>query len=77
MVGSAFRARIQEAGPDEQASLRILRLAGTPKFTAEHALPALVDLAGDRGQELALRVSFGTAEQDLDGLAARHRIDCG
>ncbi|MGR6971519.1 LysR family transcriptional regulator [Streptomyces cynarae] len=63
---------IAETGLDEQVSLRTLHLAGPPEFTAERALPALAELTGDDGQGLALRVSFGTVDETLEGLAAGH-----
>ncbi|GGW52803.1 LysR family transcriptional regulator [Streptomyces lucensis JCM 4490] len=63
---------IAEGGLDDESSLRTLHLAGPPEFTAERALPALTELAGDDGQGFALRASFGTAEEALEGLAAGH-----
>ncbi|ANW19289.1 LysR family transcriptional regulator [Streptomyces clavuligerus] len=60
---------IAGAGLDEEAGTRTLHLAGPPEFTALRALPALSPLIS---QGLALRVSFGTAEEILDGLAAGH-----
>ncbi|MFF0201026.1 LysR family transcriptional regulator [Streptomyces sp. NPDC005017] len=63
---------ITESGLDEQSSLRTLHLAGPPEFTAERALPALVELTGEDGQGFALRVSFGNADEALEGLAAGH-----
>ncbi|GKQ38640.1 LysR family transcriptional regulator [Streptomyces sp. A012304] len=63
---------IAETGLDDESSVRTLHLAGPPEFTAERALPALTELAGDDGQRLALRASFGTAEEVLEGLAAGH-----
>ncbi|GAA4995412.1 LysR family transcriptional regulator [Streptomyces siamensis] len=63
---------ITETGLDEDSSLRTLHLAGPPEFTAERALPALTELIGDDGQGLALRASFGNAEETLEGLAAGH-----
>ncbi|WP_431995120.1 LysR family transcriptional regulator [Streptomyces griseoflavus] len=63
---------IAESGVEEDFSLRTLHLAGPPEFTAERALPALTELAGEDGQGFALRASFGTAEETLDGLAAGH-----
>ncbi|MFB7504628.1 substrate-binding domain-containing protein, partial [Streptomyces broussonetiae] len=57
---------------DDDSSLRTLHLAGPPEFTAERALPALTELTGDDGQGFALRASFGTAEETLEGLAAGH-----
>ncbi|MFJ4469839.1 LysR family transcriptional regulator [Streptomyces sp. NPDC089424] len=63
---------IAESGLDDESSLRTLHLAGPPEFTAERALPALVELTGDDGQGFALRASFGNAEEALEGLAAGH-----
>jgi DNA-binding transcriptional LysR family regulator len=63
---------IAESGLDDESSLRTLHLAGPPEFTAERALPALTELTGDDGQPFALRASFGTAEEALEGLAAGH-----
>ncbi|MET9147423.1 LysR family transcriptional regulator [Streptomyces sp. NPDC057197] len=63
---------IAEAGLDEESSLRTLHLAGPPEFTAERALPALSELTGYDGQGFALRASFGTAEEALEGLSAGH-----
>ncbi|MEW1644472.1 LysR family transcriptional regulator [Streptomyces sp. NPDC091219] len=63
---------IAETGPDNDASLRTLHLAGPPEFTAERALPALTELTRDDGQGFALRASFGNAEETLEGLAAGH-----
>ncbi|MFJ4690868.1 LysR family transcriptional regulator [Streptomyces sp. NPDC088766] len=63
---------ITETGLDDESSVRTLHLAGPPEFTAERALPALTELTGEGGQGLALRASFGTAEEVLDGLAAGH-----
>ncbi|MEU6771597.1 LysR family transcriptional regulator [Streptomyces sp. NPDC046759] len=63
---------IAETGLDEESSLRTLHLAGPPEFTAERALPALTELTGDDGQGFALRASFGTAEETLEGLASGH-----
>ncbi|MGW0992356.1 LysR family transcriptional regulator [Streptomyces sp. NPDC002520] len=63
---------IAESGLDDESSLRTLHLAGPPEFTAERALPALTELTGDDGQGFALRASFGTAEEVLEGLAAGH-----
>ncbi|GAV41469.1 LysR family transcriptional regulator [Streptomyces acidiscabies] len=66
---------IAETGLDEASSLRTLHLAGPPEFTAGQALPALTELTGEDGQGLALRASFGTAEEVLEGLAAgRHDL---
>ncbi|QNP71646.1 LysR family transcriptional regulator [Streptomyces roseirectus] len=63
---------IAESGLDDASWLRTLHLAGPPEFTAEQALPALTELTRDDGQGLALRASFGTAEEVLEGLAAGH-----
>ncbi|MEU9149282.1 LysR family transcriptional regulator [Streptomyces sp. NPDC048417] len=63
---------IAERGLDDDSSVRTLHLAGPPEFTAERALPALSELAGDGGQGFALRASFGTAEETLEGLSAGH-----
>lgn len=63
---------IAEAGLEDDSSLRTLHLAGPPEFTAERALPALTELTGEDGQGFALRASFGTAEETLEGLAAGH-----
>lgn len=63
---------IAETGLDDESSLRTLHLAGPPEFTAERAVPALTELTGENGQGLALRASFGTAEEVLEGLAAGH-----
>ncbi|MFB8772028.1 LysR family transcriptional regulator [Streptomyces broussonetiae] len=63
---------IAESGLDDDSSLRTLHLAGPPEFTTERALPALVELTGEEGQGLALRASFGNAEETLEGLAAGH-----
>jgi hypothetical protein len=63
---------IAETGLDDESSVRTLHLAGPPEFTAERALPSLTEMTGAEGQGLALRASFGTAEEVLDGLAAGH-----
>ncbi|MEV5437362.1 LysR family transcriptional regulator [Streptomyces sp. NPDC052682] len=63
---------IAGTGLDDGSSLRTLHLAGPPEFTAERALPALTELTGEDGQPFALRVSFGNAEEALEGLAAGH-----
>ncbi|MDQ1009706.1 DNA-binding transcriptional LysR family regulator [Streptomyces sp. V4I23] len=60
---------IAEAGLDDESPVRTIHLAGPPEFTALRALPALAPLIG-RG--LALRTSFGNAEETLEGLAAGH-----
>ncbi|MGW0737428.1 LysR family transcriptional regulator [Streptomyces sp. NPDC002851] len=63
---------IAESGPALESSIRTLHLAGPPEFTAERALPALTSLTGEDGQSIALRASFGNAEETLEGLAAGH-----
>ncbi|MEU0217116.1 LysR family transcriptional regulator [Streptomyces sp. NPDC006265] len=63
---------ITETGVDDDSSLRTLHLAGPPEFTAERALPALTELTGEDGQGFALRASFGSAEETLEGLSAGH-----
>ncbi|AYN40469.1 LysR family transcriptional regulator [Streptomyces dangxiongensis] len=63
---------IAESGLDDETSPRTLHLAGPPEFTAERALPALTGLTGDDDRRLALRASFGTAEEVLEGLASGH-----
>ncbi|MET8687595.1 LysR family transcriptional regulator [Streptomyces sp. NPDC004732] len=63
---------IVETGLDEDSSVRTLHLAGPPEFTAERALPALTALTDQDGHSHALRASFGTAEETLEGLAAGH-----
>ncbi len=63
---------IAESGVEEDSFLRTLHLAGPPEFTAERALPALMELPGQDGRGFALRASFGTAEETLEGLAAGH-----
>ncbi|MFD0316096.1 LysR family transcriptional regulator [Streptomyces flavalbus] len=63
---------ITETGLDDDSSLRTLHLAGPPEFTAERALPSLVGLTGEDGQGFALRVSFGNADEALEGLSAGH-----
>ncbi|MGP3980702.1 LysR family transcriptional regulator [Streptomyces sp. KR80] len=60
---------ITEAGLDDDSADRTLHLAGPPEFTSLRALPALTELVG---QGLALRTSFGSAEETLEGLAAGH-----
>ncbi|SPF01770.1 LysR family transcriptional regulator [Streptomyces sp. MA5143a] len=62
---------IAETGLDDDSSLGTLHLAGPPEFTAERVLPALTELIDD-GQGFALRVSFGNADETLEGLAAGH-----
>jgi DNA-binding transcriptional LysR family regulator len=61
---------IAESGLDVTSPLRTLHLAGPPEFIAERALPALSGLTGEGGQGLALRASFGNADETLEGLAA-------
>ncbi|MFI7385285.1 LysR family transcriptional regulator [Streptomyces sp. NPDC049813] len=63
---------IAEVGLDEESAVRTLHLAGPPEFTAERALPALTALTRDDGHSIALRASFGTAEESVEGLAAGH-----
>ncbi|MEV5352296.1 LysR family transcriptional regulator [Streptomyces sp. NPDC052693] len=63
---------IAQTGLHDDSSLRTLHLAGPPEFTAERALPALTELTGEDGQGFALRVSFGNAEETLEGLSAGH-----
>ncbi|MFF9676504.1 LysR family transcriptional regulator [Streptomyces eurythermus] len=66
---------IAESGLDDDSSSRTLYLAGPPEFTTERVLPALTGLTGDDGQGLTLRVSFGTAEETLEGLSCgRHDL---
>jgi DNA-binding transcriptional LysR family regulator len=63
---------IAETGIDDASSLRTRYLAGLPEFTAERAVPALMELIDENGQGLALRTFFGNAEEMLEGLAAGH-----
>lgn len=63
---------IAESRMEQDSSLRTLHLAGPPEFTAERVLPALTELAGADGRGFALRASFGTADEVLEGLAAGH-----
>lgn len=63
---------ITEAGLDEESLVRTLHLAGPPEFTAERALPALTALSAQEGRSHALRVSFGSADEVLEGLSAGH-----
>ncbi|WAX79063.1 LysR family transcriptional regulator [Streptomyces sp. KMM 9044] len=66
---------ITETGLDEGSSSRTLHLAGPLEFTSERAVPVLTTLPRGGGQSLTLRVSFGTAEETLEGLAAgRHDL---
>ncbi|GAB2442384.1 LysR family transcriptional regulator [Streptomyces incanus] len=60
---------ITETGLDEESSSRTLHLAGPLEFTSERAVPALTALTRN-SQSFALRASFGTAEETLEGLAA-------
>jgi DNA-binding transcriptional LysR family regulator len=62
---------IAETGLDDDSSLGTLHLAGPPEFTAERVLPALTELIDD-SQGFALRVSFGNADETLEGLGAGH-----
>ncbi|MFF0108948.1 LysR family transcriptional regulator [Streptomyces hirsutus] len=65
---------ITETGLDEDSSSRTLHLAGPLEFTSERAVPALTALTPN-GRSFALRASFGTAEETLEGLAAgRHDL---
>ncbi|MGK5631516.1 LysR family transcriptional regulator [Streptomyces sp. URMC 123] len=61
--------KITESGLDVPAAPRTLHLSGPPEFTSVRALPALTPLVA---QGLAVRASFGSAEETLDGLAAGH-----
>jgi DNA-binding transcriptional LysR family regulator len=63
---------IAETGIDDETSLRTLHLVGPPEFTAERALPALMELVADDGRGSALRASFGNTDEALEGLAAGH-----
>ncbi|MFR9797497.1 LysR family transcriptional regulator [Streptomyces sp. MS06] len=63
---------ITESGLDDASCLRTLHLAGPPEFTTERALPALTEPPVRDDHPLALRVSFGNAEEILEGLAAGH-----
>ncbi|MFJ2907199.1 LysR family transcriptional regulator [Streptomyces sp. NPDC087212] len=63
---------IAGTGLDDDHAPRTLHLAGPPEFTAERALPALTALTGENGRGFALRTSFGTAEEALEGLGAGH-----
>ncbi|NJP70562.1 LysR family transcriptional regulator [Streptomyces sp. C1-2] len=63
---------IAETGLEEDSSLRTLHLVGPPEFTAERALPALMELIGDHDQGFALRASFAHHDEALEGLAAGH-----
>ncbi len=63
---------IAQTDLEDDFALRTLHLAGPPEFTTERALPALTELTGEDGQGFALRASFGTAEEALEGLAAGH-----
>ncbi|WP_274560503.1 LysR family transcriptional regulator [Streptomyces spiramyceticus] len=60
---------ITEAGLDEESGVRTLHLAGPPEFTSVRVLPTLSPLIP---QGLALRISFGNAQETLEGLAAGH-----
>ncbi len=63
---------IAETGLAEDTAPRTLHLVGPPEFISERALPALTALTDGDGQHLELRVSFGNAEEALEGLAAGH-----
>ncbi|WP_405643755.1 LysR family transcriptional regulator [Streptomyces uncialis] len=65
-------AEIAETGLDGEYTPRTLHLAGPPEFIAERALPSLATMTGQDGRSFALRASFGTAENSLEGLAAGH-----
>ncbi|WP_406726574.1 LysR family transcriptional regulator [Streptomyces sp. GD-15H] len=66
---------IAETGLEEDSSSRTLHLAGPLEFTSERAVPALTALTRETGHSFALRASFGTAEETLEGLAAgRHDL---
>ncbi|MEU2435173.1 LysR family transcriptional regulator [Streptomyces rubradiris] len=66
---------IAECGLDDDSSSRTLYLAGPPEFTTERVLSVLTGLTGEDGQGFTLRVSFGTAEETLEGLACgRHDL---
>ncbi|MEC4015779.1 LysR family transcriptional regulator [Streptomyces sp. H27-D2] len=54
---------------DDRSAPRTLHLAGPPEFTSLRALPALAALIP---HGLALRATFGSAEEILAGLAAGH-----
>jgi DNA-binding transcriptional LysR family regulator len=60
---------IAESGLDEEAGPHTLHLAGPPEFMSVRVLPALTALVP---QGLALRATFGNAEETLEGLAAGH-----
>lgn len=60
---------ITEADLDPASPTRTLHLTGPPEFTRLRALPALAPLAA---QGVALRASFGSAEDCLASLAAGH-----
>ncbi|MFF4181707.1 LysR family transcriptional regulator [Streptomyces sp. NPDC001691] len=60
---------ITDSGLREEQGPRTLHLAGPPEFTSLRALPALTRLVP---QGLALRATFGSAEETLEGLAAGH-----
>ncbi|UGY92524.1 LysR family transcriptional regulator [Streptomyces gobiensis] len=60
---------ITEADLDATSPTRTLHLTGPPEFTGLRAMPALAPLAA---QGVALRASFGSAEECLTGLAAGH-----
>ncbi|MGX1882401.1 LysR family transcriptional regulator [Streptomyces sp. NPDC055287] len=60
---------ITETGLDEESGVRTLHLAGPPEFTSVRVLPTLSPLIAEG---LALRTSFGNAQETLEGLAAGH-----
>ncbi len=63
---------IAETGLDEDSSYARCTSPGHRSSPRERALPALTELTGDDGQGFALRVSFGNAEETLEGLSAGH-----
>ncbi|MGW1267375.1 LysR family transcriptional regulator [Streptomyces sp. NPDC002491] len=65
-------AEIAQTGLDDESAERTLHLAGPLEFTAERALPALTGPSPEDGQGFAVRASFGTAEEVLEGLGAGH-----
>lgn len=60
---------ITETDLDATSPTRTLHLIGPPEFTGLRATPALAPLAA---QGVAVRASYGSAEECLDGLAAGH-----
>lgn len=57
---------------DVDSARRTLHLIGPPEFVSERALPALTGLIGSERNRLALRASFGHAQDALESLAAGH-----